>query len=83
MSVPLFAALAARESTAAAAVLTLAVAVGLNLAMFGLIDRALLSPPAQVADAGRVFTLAFEHELENGRLVRMTTTSYVAFKSDS
>ena len=69
------------RGTAAAAVLTLAVAVGLNLAMFGLVDRALLSPPAHVADAGRVFTLAFEHELESGRIARMTTTSYVAFKA--
>jgi putative ABC transport system permease protein len=46
--------------TTAAAVLTIAVAVGLNLAMFGLIDRALLSPPAHVVEADRVFTLAFE-----------------------
>jgi hypothetical protein len=38
-------------------VLTLAVAVGLNLAMFGLVDRALLSPPAHVASPDRVFTL--------------------------
>ena len=35
---------------AAAMILTLAVAVGANLAMFGLIDRALLSPPAHVID---------------------------------
>src|SRR6185295_10442035 len=32
----------------AAAVLTLAVAVGVNLAMYGLIGRALLNPPAHV-----------------------------------
>ena len=67
--------------TAAAAVLTLAVAVGLNLAMFGLIDRALLSPPAHVAEASRVFTLVFEHEADNGAIARMTTTSYVTFET--
>ncbi len=67
--------------TAAAAIVTLAVAVGLNLAMFGLIDRALLSPPAHVADASRVFTLAFEHEADNGAIARMTTTSYVTFET--
>ena len=65
-----FRSLGRARGTAAAAVLTLAVAIGLNLAMFGLIDRALLSPPAHVADAGRVFTLAFEHELENGTRAR-------------
>ena len=76
-----FRSLGRARGTAAAAVLTLAVAVGLNLAMFGLIDRALLSPPAHVPDAGRVFTLAFEHELENGTRARMTTTSYVTFET--
>ena len=69
------------RGTTAAAVLTLAVAIGLNLAMFGLIDRALFSPPAHVEDAGRLFTLAFEHELENGGTARMTTTSYVTFEA--
>ena len=65
--------------TAAAMILTLAVAVGANLAMFGLIDRALLSPPAHVVDAPRVFTLGFEHVGPDGQRVRMSTTSYVAF----
>ena len=37
----------------------MAVAVGINLAMLGLIDRALLSPPAYVADPARVFTVLF------------------------
>ncbi len=36
-------------------VLTLAVSGGLNVAVFGLMDRALLSPPAQVAEPARVF----------------------------
>ncbi len=70
--------------TAASAMLTLSVAVGLNLAMFGLIDRALLSPPAHVVDADRVFTLAFEvpqTQGAQGARGRMTTTSYVAFEA--
>lgn len=66
-------------ATVASAVLTLAVAPGLNLAMFGLIDRALLSPPAHVADADRVFTLGFEVPRTSGPPARMTTTSYVIF----
>ena len=67
--------------TAAAVVLTLAVAVGINLAMFGLIDRALLSPPAHVVNPERVFTLAFGAPGDNDRQPGMTTTSYVAFDS--
>ena len=38
----------------AAAILTLALAIGMNAGMVGLIDRALLSPPEQVADPDRV-----------------------------
>ena len=73
-------ALAASPWTVATAVLTLAIAVGLNLAMFGLIDRALLSPPPHVADAGSVYTLAFELTSDTQR-GRMTTTSYVVFNA--
>ena len=76
-----FRALGRAPGTAATAVLTLAVAVGLNLAMFGLIDRALLRPPAHVVDPGRVFTVAFEREVENGTRARMTTTSFVTFET--
>ena len=67
--------------TVVTAVVTLAIAVGLNLAMFGLIDRALLSPPPHVADATRVYTLAFEPMSEERRGAQMTTTSYVTFNA--
>ena len=43
-----------------AAVLTTSLAVAINLAMAGLIDRALLSPPAYVVDPQQVFTVGFE-----------------------
>ena len=62
-----------------AAVLTLALAAGVNLAMFGLIDRALLSAPAGVADADRLFTLGFQPPGDPASAGRMTTTSYVMF----
>ena len=62
-----------------AAVLTLAVASGVNLAMFGLIDRALLSAPAGIAGAERVFTLGFQPPGDPASAGRMTTTSYVMF----
>src|SRR4030095_6437550 len=62
-----------------APVLPLAVAAGTNLAIFGLIDRALLSPPRFVTDPGRVMTLAFEHTTFDNQRVQMATTSYVTF----
>jgi putative ABC transport system permease protein len=74
-------ALRTTPATTAGAVLTLAVAVGINLAMFGLIDRALVSPPAHVADASRVFTLHFQHASPDGQPVLMATTSYVTFEA--
>lgn len=61
-----------------AAILTLALAAGANLAMLGLIDRALLSPPPGIAAADRLFTVGFEVPSQRGS-GRMTTTSYVTF----
>jgi predicted permease len=63
-----------------AAVLTLALAIGINAGMIGLVDRALLSPPEQVTDPDRVVTLAFERG-EGDERVRMSTTSYVTYAS--
>jgi putative ABC transport system permease protein len=72
-------ALRAAPGAVAWAIVLLAVAVGLNLGMVGLIDRALLSAPAHVVDPARVFALAFEPARDEGGRARMTTTSYVAF----
>jgi putative ABC transport system permease protein len=66
--------------TTLATLLTLAVAVGVNLAMYGLIDRAILSPPSHIDAADRVFTLTFEAPASRGV---MTTTSDVAFRTVS
>lgn len=61
--------------------LTLALAVGLNVAVFGLIDRALLSAPPRIVESDRIFTLAFaaRGEADPGRA--MTSTSYVAYRA--
>ena len=62
----------------AAAILTLALAIGINAGMVGLVDRALLSPPEQVDDPDRVVNLAFERG-DGDERVRMATTSYVTY----
>ena len=54
--------------TLTAALVMLAMAAGINLAMFGLIDRAILGPPAHVPDPARVFTIAFEHDVDGERV---------------
>ena len=63
----------------ATAVLTLAGGIGMNAAMLGLVDRALLSPPRHVADPEELFLAVFEGETD-GRAFRMTTTSYPVFR---
>ena len=63
------------------AIATVAVAVGLNLAVFGLVHRALLAAPAFVVDPARVVTLGFGGPDEDNRLATMSSTSYVAFRA--
>ena len=65
----------------AAAVMTLAAAIGMNVAMFGLIDRALLSPPKQIDRPDRLFSLAFHAPGEPDGQSGMTTTSYVTYRA--
>lgn len=70
--------LRAHSGLLAAAILTLALATGLNAAMVGLVGRAFLDPPDHLAEPERLVTLAFERE-EGNRRFRMTSTSYVTF----
>jgi putative ABC transport system permease protein len=76
--------IASARTITGCALLTLAVAVGFNLALFGLIDRAISSPPPHVVDPEQVFAAGFEPpgtaDSAPGR-PRMTTTSYVAYAS--
>jgi putative ABC transport system permease protein len=60
------------------AILTLAIGVGLNVAVFGLIDRALFAAPPHVVEPGRVFTLSFAPPGDD-RPPTMRSTSYVVF----
>ena len=71
--------LLATPVTTFATVLLLAVATGANLAVFGLIDRAILTPARHVVRPDRLFTLAFGVPGDAARGAGMTSTSYVAF----
>ncbi|MBP6702195.1 MAG: ABC transporter permease [Vicinamibacteria bacterium] len=63
------------------AVATVALAVGLNVAVFGLIHRALLAAPAHVVDPANVVTLGFGAPGEADPRATMSSTSYVAFRA--
>jgi predicted permease len=65
--------------TVGAAILTLAIAAGVNLAMFGLIGRALVSPAAHVVDAEQIYTLGFGRPDDPPNAGAMTTTSFPTF----
>ena len=71
--------LLATTVTTFATVLLLAVATGANLAVFGLIDRAILTPARHVVRPDRLFTLGFGVPGDAARGAGMTSTSYVAF----
>ena len=70
--------LRSRPGLILAAVFTLALAIGINAAMVGLVGRAFLSPPEQIADPERLVTLGFERGDADSR-VRMSSTSYVTY----
>lgn len=63
-----------------AAVGTLALAAGVNLAMFGLLDRALLSPPSHLVEPSKLFTAVFHGNDDTKNSIR-TSTSYVTYRS--
>lgn len=73
--------LCVRPAIPGTAVLTTAVAVSINLAMLGLIDRALVSPPAHITEPQRVFAVGFEHPSRGGERGAEATTSYPTFEA--
>jgi putative ABC transport system permease protein len=62
-----------------AAVMTLAAPIGMNVAMFSLVDRALLSPPKHIARPDRLFSVSFRAPGEPAGQAGMTTTSFVTY----
>jgi predicted permease len=68
-------------SFAAGVVLTFALAIGANAAMFGLVERLMLAPPPGIADAPRVVRLVTRFTDDAGRSFPMSTTSYPVFRA--
>lgn len=62
-------------------VLTFALAIGANAAMFGLLERLMLAPPPGIAGADQVFRIHVAYEAEDGREYSLATTSYPDFRA--
>jgi predicted permease len=61
-------------------VLTFALAIAANAAMFGLVNRLMLSPPPGIASADRVARVRLWLNQEGGESFAMSTTSYPVFQ---
>jgi putative ABC transport system permease protein len=71
-----------REPTfVAGVVLTFALAIGTNAAMFGLVTRLMLAPPPGIRDADRVAEARFSFITDDGDSFVTSTTSYPTFRS--
>src|SRR5687767_318268 len=71
-----------REPTfVAGIVLTFGLAIGANAAMFGLVQRLMLSPPPGVRDAERVVRVGMTYSSDEGGVFTMTSTSYPVFQA--
>jgi predicted permease len=66
---------------AAGVVLTFALAIGANAAMFGLVERLMLAPPPGLRDADRVVRVAERLTNPGGESFTLTTTSYPTFEA--
>jgi predicted permease len=72
--------LSRRPGFAAIAAATLALGIGANAAMFGLVDRLLLSPPRHVRDAASLVRLRFDQVNLGGSRITWVRTSVPAYQ---
>jgi predicted permease len=72
-------ALSRESGYAIAAILTLALGIGANVAMVGLAGRMLVDPPPHLTDPKRVVRLEFAFSDRSGERFTMSTTSYPVF----
>src|SRR5438045_7057896 len=71
-----------REPTfVAGVVLTFALAIGANAAMFGLVTRLMLSPPPGIGDAEHVAKVRMSFFTDDGDSFTTTSTSYPTFRT--
>ncbi len=71
-----------REPTfVAGVVMTFALAIGVNAAMFGLVERLMLAPPPGIRDAEQVVRAQLRFTTESGEAYEMSTMSYPSFRS--
>jgi putative ABC transport system permease protein len=64
----------------AGVVMTFALVIGTNAAMFGLVRRLMLAPPPGIQDAERVVRVGMTFATEDGGVFTMTSTSYPVFQ---
>ena len=69
-----------RPGFAAVAVLTLALGIGANAVMFGLVDRLLLSPPPHLRAPDEIVRLRFDEAQPDGGRIQWVRSSYPAFR---
>ena len=70
-----------RESAfVAGVVMTFALVIGANAAMFGLVRRLMLAPPPGITQAERVVSIGLTFAGDDANAVTMTTTSYPVYR---
>ena len=65
----------------AGVVITFALVIGANAAMFGLVQRLMLAPPPGIGDAARVVRVGMTYTEEGGGTFTMTSTSYPVYQA--